>query len=410
LVVAVLDDLAYAPGTAAAIGRAFPLFEKKMQSGQPKPAASVRVSFASASAADSDSVAYATCEALAMGVRRACRLVDMPPADLTTTQLTEEARLAAARLEAGGKAVTVEVIKGDALLASGHGLLHAVGRCAVEPPALVVLSHVPKGAVRTVALVGKGIVYDTGGLALKSKEGMCGMKADMGGAAALLGGFEAAVAVGTGSTAVHLILCVAENAIGPDAVRNDDVVSGVSGKTVEINNSDAEGRLVLADGVAHATALPSRLPGLKGQPDLVIDMATLTGAQMVATGKRIAAGISNSEEVEAAGVAAGRLTGDLVCPLPYAPEFYRKEFKSQIADMKNSVKDRGNAQASCAANFISEHLHPDFNGGWLHVDLAGPAFIEDRGTGFGVGLAVAMIGVEGVGATAAAEGKKRARK
>ena len=94
-------------------------------------------------------------------------------------------------------------------------------------------------------------------------------------------------------------------------------------------------------------------------------------------------------------MAAGKATGDTVHPLPYCPEFYRKEFDSKVADMKNSVKNRMNAQSSCAANFIAEHLHPDYSGGWLHVDLAGPSFVDDRGTGFGVGLALGMLKVEG---------------
>ena len=210
----------------------------------------------------------------------------------------------------------------------------------------MVLSHRPKaaaataGAERSVVLVGKGIVYDTGGLSLKGKDGMPGMKAeDCGGAAATLGAFEAAVEIGVpGGTALRLVLCIAENAIGPSAVRNDDIVCGLSGLTCEINNSDAEGRLVLADGVAHATALLPRLPWLAGcgksHPDLIIDMATLTGAQLVATGKRHAAVVANTDEVEASAVAAGRHSGDLLHPLPYVPEFFRAEFTSQVANMK----------------------------------------------------------------------------
>ena len=215
-------------------------------------------------------------------------------------------------------------------------------------------------------------MYDTGGLSIKSKEGMPGMKADCGGAAALLGAFEAAVEIGVGDTALHLVLCLAENAIGPGALRNDDVspqrarnarhssarfsappsplivhalhdppastcgpapaqiIQCLSGLTCEINNSDAEGRLVLADGVAHATALPARLPGLDGQPDVLIDMATLTGAQLVATGKRHAGIVSNEDELEGAAVKAGKLSGDTVHPLPFCPEFYSSEFTSQV--------------------------------------------------------------------------------
>jgi len=152
---------------------------------------------------------------------------------------------------------------------------------------------------------------------------------------------------------------------------------------------------VLADGVAHATALPARLPGLDGQPDVLIDMATLTGAQLVATGKRHAGIVSNEDELEGAAVKAGKLSGDTVHPLPFCPEFYSSEFTSQVADMKNSVKDRSNAQSSCAANFIYEHIHPQYEGGWLHVDLAGPSWIDDRGTGFGVGLTLALLEVDG---------------
>jgi len=134
------------------------------------------------------------------------------------------------------------------------------------------------------------------------------MKADCGGAAAMLGAFEAACAVGTGARAVHLLLCLAENAIGPRALRNDDIIKCLSGLTCEINNTDAEGRLVLADGVAYASAVPPKLPG--PPPQLIIDMATLTGAQMIATGKRHAAIVANHEEIEAAAVAAGRRSGD----------------------------------------------------------------------------------------------------
>ena len=239
----------------------------------------------------------------------------------------------------------------------------------------------PPGARRTLAWVGKGIVYDTGGLSLKGKDGMPGMKADMGGAAAVTGAFFAAVRAGYGQN-LHALLCLAENAIGPQAVRPDDIIKLYSGKTVEINNTDAEGRLVLGDGVAHAVK--------HLQPDAIVDLATLTGAQLVATGRRHAAIVANDDGIEARAMRSGKRSGDLVHPLPYCPEFYRKEFESKVADMKNSVKDRANAQSSCAAQFIAEHLG-DFDGQWLHVDLAGPASAEERGTGFGVALLVDMF-------------------
>jgi probable aminopeptidase NPEPL1 len=115
----------------------------------------------------------------------------------------------------------------------------------------------------------------------------------------------------------------------------------------------------------------------------------------VATGKRHAAIVSNLESLEQAAVEAGRLSGDTCHPLPFAPELFRDEFASKIADLKNSVADRNNAQSACAASFVYEHLHPSYKGGWLHVDLAGPAWLEERGTGYGVGLLLGLLQVEG---------------
>ena len=140
------------------------------------------------------------------------------------------------------------------------GRFNNVGKGATEPPRLMILTYEPPTDVETnenedtsaITLIGKGIVYDTGGLAIKSRVGMCGMKHDMGGSAGVLGGFHAAVQLRT-PRKIRLLLCLAENAIGPKSVRNDDIITLYSGKTVEINNSDAEGRLVLSDAVAHAT-------------------------------------------------------------------------------------------------------------------------------------------------------------
>jgi probable aminopeptidase NPEPL1 len=124
---------------------------------------------------------------------------------------------------------------------------------------------------------------------------------------------------------------------------------------------------------------------------VIIDIATLTGAQMIATGRRTAAIVSNDGALEAEAVAAGLRSGDLVHPLPYQPELLSAEFASPVADMRNSVKDRNNAQSSCAAQFIASHLG-EFRGGWLHVDMAGPAVSGGVGTGFGVGLLLAHLG------------------
>ena len=145
---------------------------------------------------------------------------------------------------------------------------------------------------------------------------------------------------------------------------------------------------MLGDGVAHAT---KNIPNL----DLVIDMATLTGAQLIATGKKHAGILANTEDLEKRAVCAGLHSGDLVYPLLYAPELLKGEFKSKVADMKNSVKDRSNAQTSCAGHFIESHLDPEYKGGWLHVDMAGPAVNGERGTGYGVGLILSLLNAPG---------------
>ena len=304
--------------------------------------------------------------------RTAARLVDMPPTDLDPAALAAEARKALK-----GTGVTFQEFRGDKLLEAGLGGIHGVGRCAKTAPRMLIVKHRPARAKGPhTALVGKGITYDTGGLHLKGRGGMEGMKADMGGAAAVLGAFDVLVRE-KHSAPVTLILCLAENAIGPAAYKPDDVLTMHSGKTVEINNTDAEGRLVLADGVSYA----ARKLGC----DFILDAATLTGAQLISTGLLHAAVVANDAKLEQTMVAAGHASGDLVHPLPFAPEFYKSEFRSPIADMRNSVKNRGNAQSACAAQFIYWHIE-DTEARWGHVDLAGPATRGDRGTGYGVAL------------------------
>lgn len=170
-----------------------------------------------------------------------------------------------------------------------------------------------------------------------------------------------------------------------------DLISFLSAPTnnpIFCHSCDAEGRLILADGVAHAT---KHIPNLS----LVVDMATLTGAQLVCTGKKHAGILANTAELEQKAVAAGLRSGDLCYPMVYAPELLKKEFNSKVADMKNSVKDRSNAQSSCAGHFIESHLDSDYKGGWLHVDMAGPATKDERGTGYGVGLILSLLEVPG---------------
>ena len=305
-------------------------------------------------------------------VRYAAKLVDTPTSLLHSEAFAEEARAVSERT---GSELTL--IQGKDLERQGFGGIWGVGKAATKLPVMAILEHRPEGATRTVAWVGKGIVYDTGGLSIKGKEHMPGMKADMAGAAAILAAFEAAVNTGFSQNLVA-ILCIAENAVGPEATRPDDIHWLYSGKSVEINNTDAEGRLVLADGVAWACR--------EIKPDWLLDMATLTGAALIATGRTHSGVYTNSAALEEAAVASGLRAGEPCHPMVYAPELFRKEFGSEVADMKNSVKDRMNAQASCAGQFIGNHL-PENAPAWIHVDIAGPATDNtNNGTGYGVGL------------------------
>lgn len=314
----------------------------------------------------------------AKGVRLAAKIVDSPCSEMHTDGFLNEIQTVADEL--GIKPV---IIRGEELNRQGFGGLYTVGKAAANPPALAVLSHQPSGATKTIAWVGKGIVFDTGGLCIKTKTGMCGMKRDCGGAAGILGAFYAAVKMGF-SENLHAVLCLAENSVSSVAARPDDIFTMYSGRTVEMNNTDAEGRLVLGDGVAYARK------DLKA--DVVVDMATLTGAQGIATGKYHASVVTNNEDIELASVRAGRASGDLVHPMPYSPELHYSEFASAVADMKNSVADRTNAQVSCAGLFIASHLGFDYPGVWLHIDMAYPVFIGERATGYGVALLTTLFG------------------
>lgn len=207
--------------------------------------------------------------------------LDMPPNILHTDAYADIVRGMVAELQSLGHNVGIEVIRGEELVARGLNGLYGVGKSATHPSCLVHLSYVPPtlggGDVtpgKSICLVGKGITYDTGGLSLKTKEGMPGMKRDMGGSAGVVCAFRSLVLDGSHlasatPTPIHALLCIAENGIGPNATRPDDIHVMYSGKTVEINNTDAEGRLVLSDGCAFAAKHLN--------PEIIIDMATLTG-------------------------------------------------------------------------------------------------------------------------------------
>jgi len=367
-VIICIDDPSHAMAAGMAVARCYPLFNQT--SGKERKGV-VQVACV---LPDGSEVKIEKSVKIAVDASRfVARLVDTPPQDMKTSDMEKEARAAVKGL-AG---VKVTAIVGDRLLTKKMGGIHAVGRTATVAPRMVVLEYKPKRkARRTVVLVGKGVVYDTGGLSLKVGGSMPNMKCDMGGASAVLGAFLTLAQTGS-KDHLYCVLCLAENAIGPDAYRPDDILTMHSGKTVEINNTDAEGRLVLADGVSYA----ARDLGA----DLIIDAATLTGAALLTSGPIISCCATNRDGLESRAVVSGKLTGDVTHPLLFAPEFFKSEFTSKVADMRNSVKTRMNAQSSCAGQFIYNHIE-ELDTPWMHLDIAGPAFRDGRGTGYGTAL------------------------
>ncbi|KAF5224187.1 putative aminopeptidase, putative,metallo-peptidase, Clan MF, Family M17 [Trypanosoma cruzi] len=381
--------LCVATAIARAANRSFSAKRGRAEEGYWERGLPVRVVFAAnttkpGAAVDGDGFACGSRRALevAVTVVQLCqRLVDAPTNLLDTITFTEIAAGHVEKLKGEGRDVSIGIIAGEELREKGYGGMYGVGKAAEFPPHLVTLSYQPSNGIKPqekLAFVGKGIVYDTGGLSIKTLGGMCAMKHDMGGAAAVFCGFLG-LAMIEAPQQVSTVLCLADNAVGPRSQRNDDIIRMKSGHTVEINNTDAEGRLVLGDGVYHASAL------LPYTPDIIVDMGTLTGTQGVATGRFHAALYANNEEIENRLLKASRICGDLCFPILHCPEFHSLEFNSSVADSRNSVTNRGNASSSCAAYFIGTHIDPKYQGSWAHIDMAAPVS-RDEATGFGVTL------------------------
>jgi leucyl aminopeptidase len=275
--------------------------------------------------------------------------------------------LAAKMSEAlGGLGVTVEILHHDQLRAMGAGGILAVGQGSDSPPAMLLASWrgVP-GDPRTLALVGKGITFDSGGLSLKTGEGMMTMKGDMAGAAAVMGAVRA-LAKSRAPANVIGIACLAENMPGGHAQRPGDVIHTLGGKTVEVLNTDAEGRLVLADGVALA---------VQRHVDAIVDIATLTGANAMAFGGVFAGYLTEDARLKAALEEAGRRTGEPVWQLPI-DDAYRDLLKSPIADIKN-IGGRGGGMQT-GGLFIGAFAGET---PWMHVDIAGVSFNNEAKDG-----------------------------
>jgi leucyl aminopeptidase len=267
---------------------------------------------------------------------------------------------AAARKLLAGKGVTVKVKDEKALAAEGFGGIIGVGQGAEHPPRLIELRYAPKGATGQVVLVGKGITFDSGGLSLKPPDSMKTMKTDMSGAAAVLAAMSVLSDLDV-KVAVTGYLASAENMPSGRATRPGDVLTMKNGKTVEVLNTDAEGRLVMADALALGAA---------AKPDAIIDVATLTGACVVALGLRYTGLMANDEALAAELLDAAAEAGEPTWRLPLPPE-YRKDIESDLADLKN-VGDRYGG-ALFAGLFLEQFVD---DRPWAHLDIAGPARAE----------------------------------
>ncbi|MDO8364144.1 MAG: leucyl aminopeptidase [Actinomycetota bacterium] len=303
-------------------------------------------------------------------------LANTPPAYMTARHIAEKA-VAVAHSNGLG----VEVFNRDQLAAMGCGGMLGVNAGSTEPPRMVRLTYTPRKPVGHLALVGKGVMFDSGGLSLKPSDGMLTMKMDMSGAAAVLATMGTLKALKCKAKVTAYLMCT-DNMSGGAAFKLGDVLTFRNGKTAEIHNTDAEGRLVLADGLSLA---------VEDSPDAIVDIATLTGACMVALGTKLAGVIGNDQPFVDKVRAASAATDENIWQLPLE-KGYRKLLDSNVADMRNIGGPHGGAIT--AALFLSEFVGEV---PWAHLDIAGPMAVDgDDGwlskgaTGFGTRLLIEL--------------------
>jgi len=333
---------------------------------EPKPRANERLELLEAT--EGTEIEIQEAEAVADGVILARDLINQPAVDKSPEVLAD-------RAGSLSDDISVEIVDEVEAAKRGYGGLLAVGAGSTNPPRMVIMRYEPEGADAYLALVGKGIVFDSGGLSLKPAKGMEDMKTDMAGAAAVYGAMQAIAELGL-SIKVLGVTPLSENMTGGAAQRPGDVFTAYNGKTVEVLNTDAEGRLVLADGLGIAA---------ETEPDLIVDIATLTGAAKVALGPTMGAIFGNDKEAIAAVEAAAMFAGESMWAMPLEHS-YRSLLDSPVADMKN-IGDRWGG-AILAALFLSEFVD---GRPWVHLDIAGPGradkaqhYVSTGGTGFTV--------------------------
>ncbi len=321
-------------------------------------------------------------QVVAAAVARTRDWVNTPPGDLTPPAFADAVVAAGKKRPRGAAKVTVTVMDDAELEEAGCGGILGVGRGSDSPPRMVRLSYEPADATAHLALVGKGITYDSGGLSIKPGSSMTTMKMDMAGAASVVNATFAIADLGL-PVRVTTFAPMAENMISGSATRPGDVLTMYRGKTVEVLNTDAEGRLVLADALGHAVEL---------EPDVIVDVATLTGACVVALGDRVAGLFGNDEALVRRVAADAERAGEAMWHMPIPDEMGDKvRGNSKIADLAQHNTERWGG-ASYAAAFLREFVDelP-----WVHLDIAGPAYNEKSAYGHvtagGTGASVATL-------------------
>lgn len=316
-----------------------------------------------------------TPQIIADGVNYARTLVNLAPNDLYPASLAESAKEIA---KFGGLECTI--LEEKELEAKGFNLIMAVGKGSIHQPRLIHLTYKSEGDIdHVIGFVGKGVTFDTGGYNIKTGASMMNMHCDMAGAAAVLGAAKAIAQLRPKGVEVHFIVPSAENAIANNAFKPNDIFQGYGGKTVEIHNTDAEGRLILADGLAYAQ---------EQGVETLLDLATLTGAAVVALGEHTTGVFSNDDDLVANILNASVASGEDMWRMPLT-ERLDKLLDSPFADMKNLGPRWGGAIT--AALFLKRWVNLD---AWAHLDIAGPAFTESEdplGPKGGTGHAVATL-------------------
>jgi leucyl aminopeptidase len=309
-------------------------------------------------------------------------IVNTPPDDFYPESMVKKAKKLAKELGLGCKVLDVKKLEKEKM----HTLL-AVARASRHEPYVIHLSHKPKNPKKVITLVGKGLTYDSGGLSLKPGDFMVTMKADKSGASAVIGMMKAIAEMDL-PIEVHGFLGMVENMIGGDAYKPDDVLKAKNGKTIEVRNTDAEGRLVLADVLCYAQQ--------EVKADYLFDFATLTGACVVGVGHYTSGVMGFNDELKGMVKKQAKIAGELVTPLDFN-DYLKKTIKSEIADVCNISNTRYGG-AITAGQFLSEFIDEEHKEKWAHIDIAGPAFVEhvwgenpSGASGAGVRMMVRLI-------------------